>query len=1226
MTLIKDLIDIPDHIQQGDFVLRLAEGVNRAEETLREYVVTPELQHCFDDALSFIRSALQTNTSKASYLHGSFGSGKSHFMAVLHLILQGNTAARSIPELAATISKHNEWIAGKKFLLVPYHMIGATDMESGILGGYVDFLQRTHPDAPIPGVYLAEGLFQDAENLRQQMGDKPFFEALSEGTSNADGWGELETGWDQERFENANVAQPGSEERSLLISALVKKFFSSYNIQASNQKEAFVPLDTGLSVLSRHAALLGYDGLILFLDELILWLASRATDLQFVHQEGQKLAKLVEAQASDRPIPLISLVARQRDLSELIGDSVPGAERLNFGDALKHWEGRFHRITLEDRNLPAIAEKRVLKCKTEAARKELDASFEQTKKIRETVMTTLLTSEGDQAMFRKVYPFSPALVQTLIAVSSVLQRERTALKVMMQLLVEQRETLQLGDIIPVGDLFDLIAHGDEAFSQEMAIHFDKAKRLYHQKLLPLLEKEHGRFETLEQLAENDAKRIAFRNDDRLVKTLLLAALVPEVESLHTLNAERLAALNHGTIKSPIPGHEGQLVLGKCRTWAANIGEIRVGEETNPTISVQLSGVDTQTIIEQARIEDTQGNRVRLVREMIFEQLGIKDESEIEYYRDFLWKNTKRSCVVLFRNIRDLPDTSLENSAERWKLIIDFPFDEVGRGARDDTSKIQSFRESHPDGAKTLCWVPAFFSPDAQKDLGTLVILEHILAGERFTQYASHLSPQDRPSAKSQLDNQRSMLRQRVKKHLDAAYGLESQDTADSVDRTQELELSERFVSLQPGLTLQPPVAATLVSAMDSLLDQALAHEFPGAPAFETELKTNGLKKVYEQVYGASLTADGRLAIDKPVRPLLRAIANPLQLGEMGADATHFVLGQHWKTHFTKKVAETGGTLSVSQLRNWIDDPQPKGLPREAENILILLFAAQTNRSFFLHGAPLEPTLTELPDQLELRELALPNEKDWADAVQRTGSIFGVSGSPLCNASNVANLSASIHTIAVQAQAACQDYCQQLQARLSAFGLQPSDTDRMQTANATLQLIERISSGQPDEVVAILATATIATTQAAMGGCFHTAETLHATLQSANWEIFAAIHTLTDERQQAAEEIRSAIVQALQRDEHVVQLGSTLQMAQARAVSLLTKSPQAPAPTPPQPRPAQPAPPLPVKKGKYIADQGMQENLVVSDAAALITRLEQGLKSGQDIRLNISWVIEEGGSE
>jgi predicted ATPase len=114
-TFIKELLDIPEQVQRGDFVLRLSEGVNRAEETLRDYVVTPELQACFDNALSFISSAVHSRTSKASYLHGSFGSGKSHFMAVLHLILQGNLAARSIPELAPVISKHNVWAHEKKF-------------------------------------------------------------------------------------------------------------------------------------------------------------------------------------------------------------------------------------------------------------------------------------------------------------------------------------------------------------------------------------------------------------------------------------------------------------------------------------------------------------------------------------------------------------------------------------------------------------------------------------------------------------------------------------------------------------------------------------------------------------------------------------------------------------------------------------------------------------------------------------------------------------------------------------------------------------------------------------------------------------------------------------------------------------------------------------------------------------------------------------------------------
>ena len=82
-------------------------------------------------------------------------------------------------------------------------------------------------------------------------------------------------------------------------------------------------LDQGLSVLSQHAHDLGYDGLVLFLDELILWLASRAADLAFVHREGQKLAKLVESQTPERPVPIISFVARQRDLRELVGERVP---------------------------------------------------------------------------------------------------------------------------------------------------------------------------------------------------------------------------------------------------------------------------------------------------------------------------------------------------------------------------------------------------------------------------------------------------------------------------------------------------------------------------------------------------------------------------------------------------------------------------------------------------------------------------------------------------------------------------------------------------------------------------------------------------------------------------------------------------------------------------------------------------------------------------------------
>jgi hypothetical protein len=1211
MTLIKELIEIPEHVQRGDFVLRLTEGVERAEETLREYVVTPELKKCFGDALAFIKSSLQTNTSKASYLHGSFGSGKSHFMAVLHLILQGNTAARGITELAPVISKNNEWIDGKKFLLVPYHMIGAPDMEQGILGGYVEHIRRKHPDAPIPGVYLAKGLFRDADKFRESMGDEPFFAKLNEGAGSGGGWGELESAWNADRFALAIEAAPGSEERSQLIGVLVKHFFTSYDTQA-NRGEAYVSLDKGLSVISRHAKELGYDGVILFLDELILWLASLAADLGFVHQEGQKLAKLVEAQTPDRPVPIISFVARQRDLSELIGDSVPGAERLNFSEALKHWEGRFHKITLEDRNLPAIAEKRVLKCKSDAARTQLDAAFEKATNMRESVMNTLLTSDGDRAMFRKVYPFSPAMVQTLIAVSSVLQRERTALKVMMQLLVDQRDTLEVGDIVPVGDLFDVIAHGDEAFSQDMAIHFDNAKRLYHQKLLPVLEKQHGRVEEIEKLDYNDPKRVAFRNDDRLVKTLLLAALVPEVEPLRALTSERLAALNHGTIKTPIAGREGQEVLRRCKTWAASVGELRIGDEVNPTVSIQLSGVDTAGIIEQARGTDNQGNRIRRVREMLFEQLGISDHNEFFLHYEFPWKNTKRSCEILFRNIRELPDASLDNTSDDWKLIIDYPFDDGGHGPADDLARIRKYDSEQPDGSKTVCWVPTFFSDDAKKDLGLLVVLDHILSGERFGQYANHLSPQDRQAAKSLLENQRSVLRQRVLNHLEAAYGL---DAPGSLDTTHELELSDRFQSLLPGFDLRPPVASRLGDALQHLLGQALAHEFPAAPDFESEPKPTVLKKVHEQVSAAAQTRDGRTPVDRPLRALLRQVANPLRLGEMGPDATHFVIGHHWKNLFTKKAAETGSHVTVAKLRDWIDDPKAMGLPDEVQNLIILVYAEQTNRSFTLHGAAYEGSLKTLPDQCELREQALPDEDEWQKAIKLAGSIFGFAGaSPLRNATNVASLSERVKQKAEDSSTSCHEYERRLQQRQEQFGLKPSESDRHQTASATSALISAVTSGTADVVVTKLSTAVIATSDTAMGGCVGKGAELLGHLDATNWEIFDAIAKLTDERFTVADEIRREVAEALNSDEHVVALAPALREAQSRAVQLLTKSPTAP--PPPEP------PPLPPTTGKRVVDQGSKQGLTITDAEALLVQLRSKTTEASSTDLTVTWRIEE----
>ena len=192
MTLISELINVPEAVHSGDFVLDLSQGIAHMERTLHDYVVTPELAVRFDEALSIIKSALASGSSKAAYLDGSFGSGKSHFMAVLAALLDNNPEARAKGELAPVVAKYEGVvIGGPQYLHVPYHLVGKQSLEEAILGGYVSYVVRQHPDAPLPAVLLDAPLFGTAVTLRQRLGDAAFFGLL--GKPGDAGWGDLAT-------------------------------------------------------------------------------------------------------------------------------------------------------------------------------------------------------------------------------------------------------------------------------------------------------------------------------------------------------------------------------------------------------------------------------------------------------------------------------------------------------------------------------------------------------------------------------------------------------------------------------------------------------------------------------------------------------------------------------------------------------------------------------------------------------------------------------------------------------------------------------------------------------------------------------------------------------------------------------------------------------------------------------------------------------------------------
>lgn len=373
----------------------------------------------------------------------------------------------------------------------------------------------------------------------------------------------------------------------------------------------------------------------------------------------------------------------------MVGEQYAGAETARLHDSLKHWEGRYNVIALEDRNLPAIVEKRVLKKKNEAAKKTLVEAFEKLRRTAGASFQTMLGQEDAEA-FQKLYPFSPALVEALVALSNSLQRERIAIKLLMELLVEHIDDLEIGQVVGVGDLFDVLSGGEDAADGVMKARFEAAKQIYRYQFLPLIQ-ETNRTTTEEacqrqrpghpaRIGCSGCGQKTCRADNRLIKTLLIAALVPEVPALKNMSASRLVQLNHGSLKMPIPGTEANIAAEKLRKWASTIGQLHVGTQPDPSVRVQLEGVDLAPILEQAREHDTPGARQRVVRDLLFDVMGV--DKVADWGRDLTvtWRNTKRIGHLRFANVRRIGGDVLKcPDGHDFRVLIDYPFDDPGHG-------------------------------------------------------------------------------------------------------------------------------------------------------------------------------------------------------------------------------------------------------------------------------------------------------------------------------------------------------------------------------------------------------------------------------------------------------------------------------------------------------------------------------------------------------------------
>jgi hypothetical protein len=330
-------------------------------------------------------------------------------------------------------------------------------------------------------------------------------------------------------------------------------------------------------------------------------------------------------------------------------------------------------------------------------------------------------------------------------------------------------------------------------------------------------------------------------------------------------------------------------------------------------------------------------------------------------------------------------------------------------------------------------------------------------------------------------------------------------------------------------------------------------------------------------------------------------------------------------------------MTVAQLRRWIDLPNPMGLPLELQNLIILSFAALTNRRFIQRGGPVEPTVDSLADELELREQTLPDAVHWAMAVQRAASLFGLTVPQTLNAANVGRLVDDVRREAAGKRDAVGRLVVAVRDRATRYGA--STAGRVRTSESAQALLASIQASTDAALVQTLATASVETSEASVGRCMGQAQPVADALNNARWDIFDAVKELADHRQAAGTSLIGRLVEALGSEEHVIPLKSKLEELDRDAVRLLTVVAPVPVPTPvtggaamsPTGTTPEPLPPAPTPEpfagtgaapvATVLVEQSQKVDMDSEAAASILKTLQERMQGDHELELSLSWRLQ-----
>lgn len=830
---IRDVFDLPADIPRCIVQIQDFDDLQTLQENIRDYVITDtvaaEMQRLVD---RIVASCVRQGAGEGHYLHGSFGSGKSHFMAILGLILQNNPAiwAKEHPAIVALRQRHGDWLAQHPVLVVPVYMLGQKTLQLACYNAANERLQRL-------GQPPCE--FSDADKV------------IASFRADAQRYGEVvyqqfaeATGLSRQRFERQ--ATGSQEQRDELARQVLQYRQASRVERAQLYPDKF---SDGMAALTRHAQALGYAGVVFLVDELILYLTGKAG--REYADEFNSLVALADNSALDRAVPLWVIVAKQRNIRESVPDD---SSQQHIFEAMEHHKDRFPQTTeLADTELVPIVQERVLRVRPgmdQALHSAIDEALDDLpKEVRDTLLHNLALED-----FRRVYPFHPALIRTLIDVTSRLSRERAAIRLLYELLIKCHPDLPLGAFIAYASLFDVVflptgLTGDSANEELEAV-----RKTYYDRLQPLIR---------EAYPDPDSERA--RRADLLVKTVLLAGLSKTMAG--SVTVERILHLNYRDLRARTDFGSYQ-VIDQMLTDLDNRSELihYTPNALNPSAGVAsitlASGVQLADVLRRVPINWRQrlDAYTGLLKDLLDKPII---NSEIPAY-ERKWRGTARPGRVRFTEIASLSQNEISvQTGHEFTLFVDYPFSLGETHTRNDALQVIERAQARTVDSIGF-WLPAEFTLDDRRDLDEYAKMIEVEANQE--QYLDEYGKSQREEIIQKLIGQKrtkaTILRQRL---IEVYKGPDAQ---------------VRF--LDPAITPMLDVD-TLSAALDRIADAVCDRRYPHHPHFTTPLDRRTLTRLLDEFMVPAALGDGAVRRTPDLDALLIRLGKPLELAEQGAN-------------------------------------------------------------------------------------------------------------------------------------------------------------------------------------------------------------------------------------------------------------------------------------------------------------------------------------------------------